>query len=120
MGKQFFLNGRTSVFSHCLDVFRVLLGYTTCTLATLQTFYSKYKGKAIPKQASTGSYSPGGSSQLVIEGGRVVSPIPPPLPLGDTPGTHFCYRLSLPQGNSAAERIKSMNPSGIDARPSGF
>ena len=30
---------------------------------------------------------------------------------GDIPGTHFCYRLSLPQSNSAAGRIKSMkNP----------
>jgi hypothetical protein len=24
------------------------------------------------------------------------------------PGTHFCYRLSRPQGHSAAERIRSM------------
>jgi len=29
------------------------------------------------------------------------------LPEG-TPGTHFCWRLSRPQGQNAAERIKSM------------
>jgi hypothetical protein len=29
-------------------------------------------------------------------------------PPGDKPGTHFCYRLSRPQGHSAAGRIKSM------------
>ena len=32
-------------------------------------------------------------------------------PSGDTPGTHSCYRLSWPQGQSVAERIQSMkNP----------
>jgi hypothetical protein len=30
------------------------------------------------------------------------------------PGTLFCYRLSRPQGISADERIKSMNPSGVE------
>jgi hypothetical protein len=30
---------------------------------------------------------------------------------GDIPGTHFCQRLSQPQGHRVAERIKSMkNP----------
>jgi len=32
-------------------------------------------------------------------------------PPGDILGTHFCYRLSLPQSNSAAGRIKSMKNS---------
>jgi hypothetical protein len=32
-------------------------------------------------------------------------------PPGDIPGTHFCWRLSRPQGHSAARRITSMkNP----------
>jgi hypothetical protein len=39
-------------------------------------------------------------------------------PTGNTPGTHFCYRLSRPQGHSATERIMSMKipitPSGIE------
>jgi hypothetical protein len=35
---------------------------------------------------------------------------PPPSP-GDIPGTHFCLRLSRPQGHSVVGRIKSMeNP----------
>jgi hypothetical protein len=29
-------------------------------------------------------------------------------PPGNIPGTHFCYRLSRPQGHSATERIMSM------------
>jgi len=29
-------------------------------------------------------------------------------PPGNIPGTHFCYRLSRPQGHSAAGRIRSM------------
>ena len=29
----------------------------------------------------------------------------PPLPPGDAPGTHFCYRLSRPQGHSVIGRI---------------
>jgi hypothetical protein len=31
----------------------------------------------------------------------------PPLPPGNTPGTHFCLRLSRPQGHSAIGRIIS-------------
>jgi hypothetical protein len=33
-------------------------------------------------------------------------------PPGDTPGTHFCYRLSRPQGHSAAGKINLLKPSG--------
>ena len=44
--------------------------------------------------------------------GNVVSPKHrPPLPPGNTPGTHFCYRLSRPQGQSAIGRIMSMKNS---------
>jgi len=35
----------------------------------------------------------------------------PPLPPGNIPGTHFCWRLSRPQGHSAAWRIVSMKNS---------
>jgi len=35
----------------------------------------------------------------------------PLLPLGNTPGTHFCQRLSRPQGHSAIGRIMSMKNS---------
>jgi len=38
------------------------------------------------------------------DGGKVVSLTHrPPLPPGNTPGTHFCLRLSRPQGHSAIE-----------------
>ena len=35
----------------------------------------------------------------------------PPLPPGNTPGNHFCYRLSRPQGHSATGRIMSLKNS---------
>ena len=39
-------------------------------------------------------------------GGKVVSLTHrPPLQAGNAPGTHFCYRLSRPQGHSAIGRI---------------
>ena len=46
------------------------------------------------------------SRQSAHEGGKVVSPRHrPPLPPGNIPGTHFCQRLSQPQGHTAAVRI---------------
>ena len=43
---------------------------------------------------------------------KVVSPTHwLPLPPGSIPGTHFCWRLSRPQGPSAAGRIMSMKNS---------
>jgi len=35
----------------------------------------------------------------------------PPLPPGNAPGTHFCWRLSRPQGHGAIGRITSMKNS---------
>jgi len=49
------------------------------------------------------------SRQSAHERGKVVSPTHrPPLSPGNIPGTHFCYRLSQPQGRSAVGRIMSM------------
>ena len=46
------------------------------------------------------------------DGGKVVSLTHrPPLPPGNAPGTHFCQRLSRPQGHSAIGRIMSMKNS---------
>ena len=65
-----------------------------------------YKGKAVPLQAWSG---PEGSRKLRFpdfmtmaqDGGKVVSLTHrPPLPQRNAPGTHFCYRLSRPQGHS--------------------
>jgi hypothetical protein len=77
----------------------------------------KKKGKAVPLQARSG---PEGSKKLRFpdymtkaqDGGKVVSLTHrPPLPPGNAPGTHFCYRLSQPQGHSAIGRIMPMKNS---------
>jgi len=66
--------------------------------------YKKVKGKAVSLQAWSG---PEDSRKLRFpdfvttaqDGGNVVSPTHwPPLPPGNAPGTHFCKRLSRPQG----------------------
>jgi hypothetical protein len=81
---------------------------TKCTII----YYIK-KGKAVPLQAWSG---PEGSSKLRFpdnmktaqDGGKVVSlTYRPPLSPGNIPGTHFCQRLSRPQGHSAIGRIIS-------------
>jgi hypothetical protein len=65
---------------------------------------SSSSSKAVPLEAWSG---PEGSRKLRFldfmtraqEGGKVVSLThQPPLPPGNTPGTHFCSRLSRPQG----------------------
>ena len=53
------------------------------------------------------------------DGGKVVSlKHRSPLAPGNTPGIHFCYRLSRPQGHSATGKIMSLKnsnaPSGIE------
>jgi hypothetical protein len=59
-----------------------------------------------------GSWSSQISKQSALEVGKVVSPTHrPPLHPGNILGTHFCYRLSQPQGNSAAGRIMSIKNS---------
>jgi hypothetical protein len=79
------------------------------------TFHSVVcKSKAVPSHAWSG---PEGSRKLRFldfmttaqDGGKVVRLTHrPPLPLGNTPGTHFCYRLSRTQGHSATRRIMSL------------
>jgi len=69
------------------------------------------KGKAVPLQAWSG---PEGSRKLRFldfltteqDGGKVVSLLHrPPLTPRNSPGTHFCYRMSRPLGHSAIGRI---------------
>ena len=71
----------------------------------------KQQGKAVPLQTWSG---PEGSRKLRFpdfvttaqDGGKFVSLTHlPSLPLRNTPGTHFCYRLSRPQDHSAIGRI---------------
>jgi hypothetical protein len=50
--------------------------------------------------------------QSAHESGKVVSTTHwLPLPPGNIPGTHFCWRLSRPLGHSATGRIMSMKKS---------
>jgi len=69
------------------------------------------KGKAVPLQAWSG---PEGSGKLRFpdfmttaqNSGKVVRLMHrPPLPPGNVPGTHFCWRLSRAPGHSAIGRI---------------
>jgi len=69
------------------------------------------KDKSVPLQAWIG---PEDSRKLRFpdfvttahDGGKVVSLTHrSPLPPGNTTGTHFCQRLSRPQGHSASGRI---------------
>ena len=71
------------------------------------SYKGKCKGKAVPLQAWSG---PQGSRKLRFPdfmttaqgGGKFVRfTHRPHLPPGNSPGTHFFYRLSLPQGYSA-------------------
>ena len=71
------------------------------------------KGKAVPLQAWSG---PEGSRKLKFpdymttaqDGSKIVSlRHRPPLPSGNAPGTHLCWRLSRPQAHSAIGRVRS-------------
>ena len=48
------------------------------------------KGKAIPLQDWTGPEAPRFQDSRQYEGGKVSPWHRPPLPPGNTPGTHFC------------------------------
>jgi hypothetical protein len=80
------------------------------------------KGKAVPLQAWSG---PESSRKLRFpdymtaaqDGGKVVSLTHrPPLPLGNILDTHFCQRLSRPQGHSAIGKIILMENSNDTSR----
>jgi len=80
-------------------------------LGSTQPLTETSKGKLIPLQAWS---RPEGSRDLRFpdymttaqDGGKVVSLTHrSPLPPGNTPGTHFCYRLGRPQAHSAIGRI---------------
>jgi hypothetical protein len=79
-----------------------------------ETYIGKrYKGKAVPLLARSGPEGPRRLKFLDFmttaqDGGRVVSLTHrPPLPPGNTPGGHFCQRLSRSKGHSATGSVMS-------------
>jgi hypothetical protein len=101
---------------HCVRaalIFQIIRGrLSQCSPST-----NVKKVKADPLQAWSG---PEGSRKLRFpdfmttaqNGGKVVGLTHrPPLPPGNTPGTHFCYRLSRPKGHSKAGRSRSLKNS---------
>jgi hypothetical protein len=69
---------------------------------------SHYRSGEAPKVPGDGCYQI--SRQSAHEGGNVSPTHRPPLPPTprNIPVTHFCYRLSQPQGHSGIGRIMSM------------
>jgi hypothetical protein len=78
----------TSIIPRCMPRRELLLH------SEYRTIWVKGKGKAIPVQPGQDMRVPGRLN-----------------PTRKIPGTHFWYRLSRPQGHSAAERIMSMTNS---------
>ena len=90
------------------------LGPKICPTTPVSKYHSKIKRKAVPSKSQSGLE---GSRKLRFpdfmttaqDGGKVVSLTHrPPFTPGNTPGTHFCQRLSRPQGHSATGRIMSL------------
>ena len=112
----------TKTYTEPLECGTAVVGCTS-ELKFLSTCYCQYwclfsnVSKAVPLQAWSG---PEGSRKLRFpdfmtmaqDGGKVVSLTHRPhLPTGNTPGTHFCQRLSQLQGHSATGRIMSLKNS---------
>ena len=96
---------------------RYFIACVTRMCQDVNKFTNYLKSKAIPVQAYHRPRVFQISRQSAHEGGKVVSPTHrPPLPPGIIPGTHFCYRLSRPQGHSAAGRIMPMKNGTIGNR----
>ena len=109
---------RKSVAVHLYPLHSFIAWTGTSLLFFSFTLYlEQYKGKAVPLQACS---CPEGSRELRFpdftttaqNGGKVASlRHRPPLPPGNTPGTHFCSKLTRPQGHSATGRIMSLKDS---------
>ena len=100
---------------HACVVRQLMFAVTMTQCWTIRT--CMVKGKAVPLQVWSG---PEVSRNLRFpvfmttakDAGKLVSLTHrPPLPPGNTPGTHFCQRLSRPQGDNATGRIMSLKNS---------
>ena len=117
-----------------LPLFAAIQRRTNSDLHNFHSMISRgqdYVKVKVPLQAWSG---PEGSRKLRFpdfmttaqDGGKIVSLMHrPPLPPGNASGTHFCYRLSRPQGHSAIGRILCrwkirMTPVGIESARSGL
>ena len=117
----------SNCFKFCEDCLYIFVNFETfdsvhsCSQSLLfiptkvnQSHYRPGQAQRVP-----GGWGSQISRQSAHEGGKVVSPTHrPPLPPGNIPGTHFCYRLNRPQGHSAAEGLCQWKfpktPSGIE------
>jgi hypothetical protein len=86
-------------------------------LLYLHTTYALHKVKQSHYRPWQGLRVPGAWDSQILQqsahkGSKVVSPTHrPPLPPGNIPRIYFCYRMSRPQGHTAAGRIMSMKNS---------
>ena len=115
--------------TYCVSAFRIIHTTPTDHFTKQYSFsvhsngyfarflWGEGKGKAVPLQAWNG---PEVSRKFRLPdfmttaqgGGRFVSLTHrPPLPPGNTPGTHFCQRLCRPQDHSATGRFTSLKNS---------
>ena len=76
--------------------------YSTALFKLVKSKQCNYRpGETLKVPGGLGSQI---SRLLAHEGGKPVSPMHwPPLPPGNIPGTHFCYRLSRLQGLSVTD-----------------
>ena len=92
----------------CTKFARYILEVGLLCKSKVKQFHYRH-GQALRVPGGWGSQI---TRQLPFEGGKFVSPMHrPPLTPRNIPGTHFCWRLSRPQGCSAAGRIMWMKKS---------